>query len=286
MWTRPIDAVSAWVRGLVPEGKLSDRDPEFIARTVDLGWRIVRVYFRAEVRGIEKVPPDGPVLLVGNHTGGITAPEVPVTALGFVRHFGVERAFYQLAHDLLMVAPGVGDAARKWGTLAAAPENARKALRVGAAVLVYPGGDWEVMRPTCEQDRIDFAGRKGFVRLAVEEGVPIVPVVTIGGQETLFILTRGDRIARALRLDRLFRVKVFPISLALPWGLNISDALGHIPLPAKIIVEFRDPIDVRAALEDAGKEPDDWDAAYELVTGVMQRKLSKLADERQLPVLG
>ncbi|SUD47533.1 Diacylglycerol acyltransferase [Nocardia otitidiscaviarum] len=286
-WTRsPIDTVSSWVRGLVPDADLGDRDPEFISRTVDLGWRLVRVYFRAEVRGIERVPATGPVLLVGNHTGGITAPEVPITALAFFRHFGAERPFYQLAHDLLVTLPGVGDVARRYGTLAAAPDNARAALRTGAAVLVYPGGDWEVMRPTAESDRIDFAGRTGFVRLALEEGVPIVPVVTIGGQETLFILTRGDRIARFLRLDRLLRVKVFPISLALPWGVNISDALGHIPLPAKIVVDFREPIDLPDELAKGGHEADDLDAAYDIVTGVMQRELSALADERELPVLG
>lgn len=282
----PVDAVAGWMRGLVPRGDLAARDPEFIARTVDLGWRLVRLYFRAEVRGIGKVPAEGPVLLVGNHSGGITAPEVPITALAFFRQFGPERAFYQLAHDLVVSAPGVGTLARKYGTLAAAPENARAALRMGAAVLVYPGGDWEVMRPTSESDRIDFAGRKGFLRLALEEGVPIVPVVTIGGQETLFILTRGDRIARALRLDRLARVKVFPISLALPWGLNLGDAFGHIPLPAKVVVEFRDPIDLPGELEAAGHQPDDLDAAYELVTGRMQCHLSELAEERTLPVLG
>ncbi|WP_245717495.1 lysophospholipid acyltransferase family protein [Nocardia jejuensis] len=282
----PVDTVAEWVRRLVPDADLSERDPQFITRTVELGWRLVRVYFRAEVRGIERVPAQGPVLLVGNHTGGITAPEVPVTALAFFRHFGADRSFYQLAHDLVVSLPGVGQVARKYGTLAAAPDNARDALRSGAAVLVYPGGDWEVMRPTSESDQIDFAGRKGFLRLALAENVPIVPVVTIGGQETLYIFTRGDRIARALRLDRLMRVKVFPISLALPWGINISDAFGHIPLPAKIVVEFRAPIDLRAELEAGGHEPDDLDAAYELVTGRMQDRLSELADERRFPVIG
>ena len=122
--------------------------------------------------------------------------------------------------------------------------------RAGAAqrarlVLVYPGGDWEVHRPTWRAARVDFAGRKGFIRLALDHDVPIVPVVSIGGQETALFLTRGERLAKRLMLDRLFRLKVLPISLALPWGLNVGDFLGHVPLPAKITIEVLPPIDLR-----------------------------------------
>src|SRR6202043_68867 len=122
--------------------------------------------------------------------------------------------------------------------------NARKALESGAALLVYPGGDYEVHRPTWERNKVDFDGRKGFIRLALEQQVPIVPAVSIGGQETALFLTRGERLARLLALDRVFRLKVLPISLALPWGLNVGDMLGHVPLPAKITIETLPAIDV------------------------------------------
>ena len=84
----------------------------------------------------------------------------------------------------------------KFGTVAASHENARKALECDAAVLVYPGGDWEVNRPTWEGNRIDFADRKGFIKLALDAGVPIVPIVSVGGQETAIFLSHGDRLAR------------------------------------------------------------------------------------------
>ena len=113
--------------------------------------------------------------------------------------------------------PGLGFL-RKYGTVAANPANAAKALESGAALLVYPGGDYEVHRPTWESGRVDFDGRKGFLRLALKHDVPIVPVVSVGGQETALFLTRGEGLARLLRLDRMFRLKVLPISLALPWG--------------------------------------------------------------------
>jgi 1-acyl-sn-glycerol-3-phosphate acyltransferase len=172
--------------------------------------------------------------------------------------------------------PGLG-MLRKYGTVAATPENAERALDSGAALLVYPGGDYEVHRPTWESARVDFGGRRGFIRLAQSKGVPLVPVVAIGGQETALFLSRGEGIARLLGLDRMFRLKVLPVSLALPWGLNVGDMLGHIPLPAKITIQVLEPIDVSGM---------DVDEAYELVLREMQTALTGLAEERSLPVLG
>jgi 1-acyl-sn-glycerol-3-phosphate acyltransferase len=180
-----------------------------------------------------------------------------------------------------MSAPGLSRI-RKFGTVAASPENARKALESGAALLVYPGGDYEVHRPSWESGRVDFARRKGFLRLALAQDVPIVPVVSIGGQETALFLTRGEGLARALMLDRLFRLKVLPISIAPPWGLNIGDFLGHFPLPAKITIEVLAPIRLR---QEFGPDPD-LDEVYDHVMRVMQETLDGLSAERQLPVLG
>jgi len=221
------------------------------------------------------------VLLVGNHSGGNVTPDTGVFTLAFHAYFGVERRFYQLAHNLVLSMPGLG-MLRKYGTVAASHENARKALDAGAALLVYPGGDWEVHRPTWEGNRIDFAGRKGFIRLALDAGVPIVPVVAIGGQETALFLSRGAWLARGLGLDRLLRLKVLPISIALPWGLNVGDFLGHVPLPAKITVEVLAPIDLA---EQFGEDPNP-DEVYEHLTTLMQEALDTLAAERRLPVLG
>ena len=80
-----------------------------------------------------------------------------------------------------------------------------------------------------------------------------MPVVAVGGQETALFLSRGESLAQVLGLDRLLRLKVLPVSLALPWGLNVGDMLGHIPLPAKITVEALPPIHLR---EEFGPDPD------------------------------
>jgi 1-acyl-sn-glycerol-3-phosphate acyltransferase len=218
---------------------------------------------------------------VGNHSGGNLTPDTTVFTLAFYAYFGVERAFYQLAHNLVLSLPGLG-ALRKYGTVAASPDNARKALESDSALLVYPGGDYEVHRPSWERHKVDFDGRKGFIRLALAQDVPIVPVVSAGGQETALFLTRGEGLARALGLDRAFRLKVLPISLALPWGLNVGDMLGHIPLPAKITVEALPPIHLR---EEFGPDPD-LDEVYDHVMRLMQETLDALGSERRLPVLG
>jgi 1-acyl-sn-glycerol-3-phosphate acyltransferase len=171
---------------------------------------------------------------------------------------------------------------RKHGTVAASHENAHKALSSGAALLVYPGGDYEVHRPSWESAKVNFAGRKGFIRLALEEDVPIVPVVAIGGQETALFLSRGEWLAKLLRLDKMFRLKVLPISIAPPWGLNIGDMLSHLPLPAKITVEVLPPIELR---EKYGRNPD-VDEVYDDVMKQMQTTLTALQSERRLPLIG
>jgi 1-acyl-sn-glycerol-3-phosphate acyltransferase len=276
-----VERMAQAARSRVPPADLGERDPDFIREQLPLMWLLGSLYFRGEVRGLGNIPEDGPVLLVGNHSGGNIAPDMWIFGLAFTAYFGVERRFHQLAHNLVVSFPGLGFL-RKFGTLPASRENAERVLDSGAALLVYPGGDHEVHRPVWERNRIDFNGRTGFLRLALRNDVPIVPVVAIGGQETSLFLSRGEGLARLLRLDRIFRLKVLPISIAIPWGLNVGDFLGHVPLPAKITVEVLAPIDLRAEL---GPEPD-LDEAYALVTERMQRALDALAAERRLPVLG
>jgi 1-acyl-sn-glycerol-3-phosphate acyltransferase len=274
--TRLTSAVAEQAQRRVPAADLDERDPDYIRESLPGLWMLASLYFRADVRGLHNIPEEGPVLLVGNHSGGNLTPDTHVFTLAFTTYFGVERRFHQLAHNLVLSIPGLG-LLRKYGTVAATSANAEYALRAGAALLVYPGGDYEVHRPSWESARVDFGGRRGFIRLAQRHGVPLVPVVSIGGQETALFLSRGEWLARLLALDRMFRLKVLPISVALPWGLNLGDMLGHVPLPAKITIEVLPPIDVSEL---------DVDEAYDLVVGRMQETLAALQAERRLPVLG
>jgi 1-acyl-sn-glycerol-3-phosphate acyltransferase len=273
------DVAELLTSGPPPGDDLDSWDPEYIEKTLPLLRALFGTYHRAEVRGLENIP-DGAALLVGNHSGGTLIVDTFVFALEFYDHFGPERRFHQLAHDVAVRLPFTG--IRRYGTLAANHDNARAAFDRDAPVLVYPGGDYETFRPTWHGDKIQFGGRKGWVRLALEEGVPVVPVVSIGGQETALFVTRGERAAKAIGLDRAARIKVLPVAFAPPWGVSVMDLPIRLPLPAKITLEVLPPIDLR---ERFGPDPD-FDAVYDEVTGEMQETLTELSEERDLPLVG
>lgn len=257
------------------------RDPAFIRRAVPLLWPLVDRWFRPDIRGLGHIPSHGPVLLVGNHSGGNVAPDTVALTLAFVRHFGADRPFFQLAHDLVAGAPPLAWLHR-FGTVAASWPNAERALDSGAAVLVYPGGDLEAHRPSWQGNRVDFHDRRSFIRLALAQRVPIVPVVAVGGQETALFLGQGEWLAHLAHLDSLLQLHVVPVSVALPWGLDVGDTFGHIPLPAKLTIEVLEPIDLAARY---GEAPD-VGRIYRDIVELMQQRLDRLAAERRWPVLG
>jgi 1-acyl-sn-glycerol-3-phosphate acyltransferase len=277
-----VSAIEAERKALIAgaTAELDARDTEFIRYQLPGMWLFSTLYFRAEVTGFDRVP-EGPVLFVGNHSGGNMTPDSMVFMLAFNTYFGVERPVYALAHSLVTSWPILGRLAKRWGIVTAGPRAARAALERGASVLVYPGGDVDTHRPWTARHEIRFDGRKGFLRIARDAGVPIVPVVSVGGQDTYLPLTDGRRVAELLRLDKIARLKVLPVSLALPWGLNVGDFLGHVPLPAKIRMEVLEPIDVVERFGDGA----DSDEAYEYVVARMQESLTALAASRLLPPL-
>lgn len=257
------------------------RDPAYIHDTLPALRAWSELYFRGEVRDLANIP-GGPVLLVGNHSGGTLIADTFVFSEAFYRHFGAERVFHQLAHDLVFSTPGARALLSRYGTVPANPGNMRRALERDAALLVYPGGDHETFRPSWESAQIDFAGRTGFVKLALELAVPIVPVVAIGGQETALFLGQGRGLAKRLGLDRALRLKVLPAQIAPPFGLTVLDLPLRFPLPAKITVQVLEPIDLRAKLGARASA----EKGYDVVTKAMQAALTELAAERMLPVLG
>jgi 1-acyl-sn-glycerol-3-phosphate acyltransferase len=236
---------------------------------------VMRTYHRAEASGIENVP-DGGALLVGNHSGGLVAMDVPAIALAYWKRFGVERPLHVLAHDLLMMGP-IGDLLGSLGFVKATRKNALAALNAGGATMVFPGGDFDVYRPTSKINTIDFNGRTGYVRTAIEAGVPIVPVVSIGGHETQIVLSRGETFAKYNPLNKLVGSKYAPITLGFPWGITMG--LPQLPLPTKIVTRFLEPIDPA----DHGNDVATVDA---LVRERMQLALNALAAARRFPVLG
>jgi 1-acyl-sn-glycerol-3-phosphate acyltransferase len=131
------------------------------------------------------------------------------------------------------------------------------------------------------RNKIDFGGRTGYIRAALNAGVPIVPSVSIGGQESQIYLTRGTALAKTLRLDKLVRAKILPVSIGFPFGLSAVLPV-NVPLPTKIVTQVLPPIDIVA---EFGEDPD-IDEVDAHIRHVMQTALDELARERRLPVLG
>ena len=248
---------------------------------------VARYYFRLQVRGIEHVPLAGPALFVGNHNGGVLPLDTVFTALAIYDHTkaaGMPRLVHGFGHDSLFAHEVLGSYVRRLGAVRARPEVATKILRAGELGLVYPGADWEACRTFGERDRIDLAGRRGFLRLALRTGVPIIPVVSVGTHEQLFIVTRGEKLARALGLHALMRTDTFPLSFSLPWGFN-SALLPYLPLPAQTSLQFGEPLQ----FSDVSPEQADDEAVlarcYEVVERKMQAMLDALSAGR-IPILG
>src|ERR671939_365241 len=125
-------AVAQQLQARIPRADLDERDPDYIRETLPGMWLLASFYFRADVKGLDNIPADGPVLLVGNHSGGNMTPDTLIITLAFNTYFGVERAFYQLAHNLVVSMPHLATL-RRYGTVAATPANTSKALDSGAA---------------------------------------------------------------------------------------------------------------------------------------------------------
>jgi 1-acyl-sn-glycerol-3-phosphate acyltransferase len=255
-------------------------DPRLTERVMGMIRPIVKRYFRSEVHGLENFPGAGGALVVGNHSGGLFPMDVPTFAVDFYDKFGYDRPIYTLSHDLIFSGPTAGFFIRT-GFIRANRENAAKALRAGGVVVVFPGGDYDVYRPTVWENVIDFNGRAGYVRTAIEAGVPIVPTVSIGGQESQLYLSRGMWLAERLRLKRLLRTEILPISFGFPFGLSAVIPV-NIPLPTKIVTQVLEPIDIVARF---GDDPD-VDQVDAHVRSVMQVGLDRLARNRRLPILG
>jgi 1-acyl-sn-glycerol-3-phosphate acyltransferase len=241
---------------------------------------VLRKWFRAEIHGLDSFPADGAALVVSNHSGGMLTPDVMLFGSAFYRRFGyVERPLFTLAHYGVVMGP-LGDLMPKVGVIEASRQNAAAALGSGGVVLVFPGGDYDSYRPTTADKVIDFNGRTGYVSTAIAAGVPIVPSVSIGGQESQLFLTRGNGLAKLLGLTKA-RMEILPITFGFPFGFSVLIP-PNLPLPTKIVTRVLAPIHVT---DEFGSDPD-VDEVDAHVRHVMQEALNELSRKRRFPVLG
>lgn len=245
----PLDRRSAFVRWLHRRGApgwghdRDDIDPEYICQLRD---RLDALFgpggpYEVTVHGLESLPPP-PVMLVSNHSGGSTVLDMWGFLWAWYRTFGASRLVHVLAHEILLATRLSGPFIARCGAVPASRAHADEILREwNRDVLVMPGGANDTWRPWRERYRVQFAGRTGYARLALQRGVPIVPVANAGAHETLRVLTDGRRFARRFGLHHLFRMEVFPVHLSLPWGVCLGP-WPHLPYPAPLRYRVGEPI--------------------------------------------
>ena len=220
---------------------LDGPDWGFFERQKYLWNPLMDYWFRMEIEGWENLP-EAPALLIGIHSGAPFVWDAWTVGAQWWRHFGDTRPLHGTAHDALMAMPLIGDYFRKMGVLPAAPDAIASALAAGHDVALWPGGERDSLRPWTKRDDAVLAGRKGFVKLAIRSGVPIVPISTVGGPDSMPVLTNGRRLAKLLQLDKVARHQGDPDRAA--------GAVGHLPrVPARAPAADQDPHRVQPPVE-------------------------------------
>jgi 1-acyl-sn-glycerol-3-phosphate acyltransferase len=262
---------------------LEGPDWDFFEKQKYLWNPLMDYWFRMEMEGWDNLP-EPPALLIGIHSGAPFVWDAWTIGAQWWRHFGDSRPLHGTAHDMLMATPLIGSYFRKMGVLPAAPDSISAALAAGRDVALWPGGERDSLRPWTQRDQAVLAGRMGFIKLAIRAGVPIVPISTVGGPDSMPVLARGRRLAKVLQLDKVARLKLFPIALQVPWGISPA-LLPEIPLPTKIRTAFQPPVEVEGDLELA-EDNEYIERKYKEVCASIQSGMDTLARRRRLPLFG
>ncbi len=268
-----------------PGEGLNGPDPSLMDNQSGFWNTLMDRYFRLDISGWERLP-DQPALLIGVHSGGPLTMDAWTVVIAWWRQFGKQRSLHGTAHDVLMNSPLLGRYFRRMGAISPTRENIQAAFEKGDDVILWPGGEVDAYRTWKKRDKAVLGGRRGFIRLAIRSGVPIVPVATVGGHDTLFVLSEGRGLAKVLKLKERMRSDVAPITLSWPFGVTLHlTPFQHIPLPAKIRTELLEPIypENDPTLAD---DQEYVDAMYELVESRIQEGMDALAKKRKFPIFG
>jgi 1-acyl-sn-glycerol-3-phosphate acyltransferase len=243
---------------MTPAGEQAGID-DTVAERLNQVYRLVRRYSRLDVRGLDRIP-DGPALLVANHTGWAGWDFANLYA---TLHDDLDRDVYTAVHPNWFRLDRVADLSRRLGLYEASVSESVHLLDQDELVLFFPEGEEGSFKPF--RDRYELAAfRPGFARVAAAAAIPIVPVAIVGGEETHPALTRLE-----------FTKELLGVGLPVPATL--------FPLPVRWRIEVLDPIhpDEHMTADSA-----DADVVEELrgeVEDLMQREVRRVLEERGHP---
>lgn len=229
----------------------------------------LRRYHRWTISG-DLTKPARPSLFVSHHGYGSAFDLNVFAAIAALDELKLDEPVVVLAHELAWRI-GLGRIIEPFGVRRASRESALEAFSQGQHVVVMPGGDVDGFKPHRDRNRIVFDDRTGFAQLAIDTGVPVIPIVTSGAGNTLIAISDGRKLASALKFDRLLRLKAIPTTLSIPWGFNVGlvGFAPHLPLPAKLSTR------VLSAMRPTAE--DDPVAFANRVRATMQEALTELS---------
>ncbi len=214
-------------------------------------FEIIRKYFRLEVEGIEHIPNHGKAIVLPNHSGWTGLDAVMIGNEIYKKKHRVPR---MLAHKAWFLGD-IKIVSEKMGLIEASTENTMKMLKKNNIVVIFPEGEYGNFKPTSERYHLQ-EFKRGFVRMALSTGAPIVPTLVIGAEESNINLA-------SLKLTKYLRGAIIPIPL------NV------VPLPAKWKIKFLEPIRFD---QYTPKDAENKDLVHKLASEI-QDKMQKALDE-------
>jgi len=240
-------------------------DPEYAKRFIGLIAWLYRKYFRCDAYGIEHIP-EGPCLIVCNHSGQLPFDGAMVTAAIFLDR-EPPRFLRSMVEYFVPSTPFVSTFLARCGQILGTPDNCRRLLDSGDAILVFPEGVRGLNKTWEKRYQLQRFGQ-GFLRLALEKKIPIVPAVVIGAEE------QAPTLYNASFIGKFFGFPALPVTPLHPW----LPGIGLLPLPTKYRIYFHEPINVTG---DANDEADVIQKKVDEIKSTMQHMLDKGLRERQ-----
>jgi 1-acyl-sn-glycerol-3-phosphate acyltransferase len=273
-WIRRLAGAAEFVRrraaGEYEVDPESGFDPELnrallmpVARALYQGW------FKVKMRGVQHVPAEGPALIVANHSGVLPIDAI-MLQVGILDQHPAQRNLRLLSADLVYSIPLLGRVARASGHVPANPVEAERLLDAGELVGVFPEGFKGIGKPFRDRYRLQRFGRGGFARLALRQGIPLVPCAIVGAEEIYPMVADWTELAARLKLP------YFPITPLFPW----LGPLGAIPLPSNWLIEFCDPVRTDGFTQDQSDDDDVISELADKVKDTIATKIDELLAER------
>lgn len=236
LWGQPMVRLSRttkdWARGIEVDSP-GTFSPVVVRIANAVLWPLVWLLFRPRLRGAENLPGDKPFLLVANHSAGAGIAEIMCFIALYLRQVGPDRPLAGFALPQGFSVFPLSKLLKSIGAIPSTYDAASKTLEKGVPILIFPGGDYETLRPVWQANRVDFGGRTGFLSIARSSGVPIIPLGIQGAHYTCPILLRSEWLAWMLLVPRLIGLK--------RWGISLTGIIGAtaILLLAPLGIEWR-----------------------------------------------